>query len=234
MVIPGRPTLNVSVSTLFVAPGSTVMRPPLVTSNLAGHVEPVPWAYFVIVVVTVAAIILFVLEVFVLAVDVRGGRAARQGRQEEPRDRDPRRFTVLAMSVASVFGTDMYVGMPNSFFAGEAGLRDANAASTMGYFAAFALGGLLATVFSNRLLDLTAPNSLNRLSLLLSCGTASVQGLGSLIGVGAGQMWSFLALPPAYCLTGTMCNWRAPKCFNQALMWAPYMEPQSASETCLR
>ena len=85
------------------------------------------------------------------------------------------------MCFLSVFGVDIYMRMPSNFYVVEAGIRLAPQSLVSLYLCAFPLGGLLTCWVMPTLLRYNAPNRLNRLSLLLSSLTATLQGLATIL-----------------------------------------------------
>jgi len=159
-------------------------------------VDPVTWAYDVIYVCSAIAFLLLCFDVCQIR---RGYLTATSKQDVEKLDDDgkpalnPRRNWILALCVLSVFGSDVYIGMPTSYFVGEAGLRYCTTVAADWYFSVFPLTGFLTiTFFGSMVLERIAANQLNRISLLLSAMTAALQGLASLFDPGRQSEGPFL------------------------------------------
>ena len=182
-------TLSSSEVTQSLAAGK-----PLVTQGLAGYTPTPPWITWAVVAVAIVAAILvfFDLSDFLrnAGKQKRGTEDADLVSKEEGMVQDkstaapaseptinPRRWYILTMAAISVFGTDSYINIPTSFFAGEVGQRNGTGELNSLYFASFSIGGVIATAFGVALLDRYPANRLNRIALLISCLFAVVQGL---------------------------------------------------------
>ena len=164
-----------------------------VTTGLAGLVETPRWVDWFSVVVIVLSAIFVLMEFSCLARERKkksdeGGATASS--LEAPLKQDetasapaaeaevnPRRWYILFMAAISVFGCDIYLGMPNTFFPAEVGKRDGANVLSATYFAMFPLGGMLSAWLGSKLLEFYPPNRLNRVALTLSILSATVQGL---------------------------------------------------------
>lgn len=203
----------------------------LATQNLAGHVDPVTWAYDVIYVCSAIAFLLLCFDVCQIR---RGYLTATSKQDVEKLDDDgkpalnPRRNWILALCVLSVFGSDVYIGMPTSYFVGEAGLRYCTTVAADWYFSVFPLTGFLTiTFFGSMVLERIAANQLNRISLLLSAMTAALQGLASLFDPGRQSEGPFLVtLITLRLIEGAPS--RSKPLLSSPLVWGPNPSPASS------
>ena len=186
---------NVSASSTR-RPSANETNSLLVTDGLAGHMDSQPWAYMCIVAIALIAAVVFAID-FVSFLRERSARrqdaGGGPGKGEEAQGgtaeaaapaetaptvegdehKQPRRWMILAACLCSVSATDIYIAMPNVFYAVEMGERGGPQSLVSLYLGAVQIGGLMISIWLvDRLFAAVAANRINRLTLLLSCFTA--------------------------------------------------------------
>ena len=207
-----------SIADVDVAHGAAVHlaegKKKLVTQGLVGLVDPAPWVdYLAFAVVAVAVILLVVETRYVISERMRTddpvakaedpvAKAASASTEGEVTsaatavedEGHPRRWYILACAIISVFGADIYSGMPYLFFPAEVGRRDGMNILSTAYLSVFPVGGMLGAWLSPKLLEHYPPNRLNRLTIVLCIIAATTQGICHFASTGGGFAGSALAL----------------------------------------